>query len=310
MPLHAELAERGFAELARSIGLDCARTAAGVLEIAAWNQANAVRQVTVKRGLDVRDYVLVAFGGSGPLQAGRLVDVLGLKAALVPPEPGNVSAFGLLTVDIKNDYVVTLVQRDDALDLKRLNASFQELEAKAHRALTVEGFADSSMRFVRSADMRYFGQAWEVRVEVPPGELDRPLADQVVERFHAAHERVYGYSYRPDPGAPPQAGQAPQRVEWVNLRVSGIGPLQRPEIQPRSPRLPGAIDDRAGTGHRRVYFEAGDLDAPIYTRDRLQPGDCIEGPAIVEEFGSTTVIFPRQRASVDDFANLRIERLA
>src|SRR5437660_9065674 len=165
IPLDTSLADEGIGTLADSIGLDSARTAAGILELSAWSQANAVRQVTVRRGLDVRDYVLVAFGGSGPLQAGKLVDILGLRAALVPPDPGNVSAFGLLTVDIKNDYVVTAVQRDEALDLERVNGHYARLEDQARVALAAEGFAVAEMRLSRSADMRYFGQAWEVRVE-------------------------------------------------------------------------------------------------------------------------------------------------
>src|SRR5437773_2004802 len=171
------MAQHGVAALAESLGLDVHRTAAGVLEIAAWSQANAVRQVTVKRGLDVREYQLVAFGGSGPLQAGKLVGILGLRGALVPPDPGNVSAFGLLTVDIKNDYVTTAVQRDDALDLEPVHAMYVRLEEQARQALAAEGFAEPEMQIVRSADMRYFGQAWEVRVEVPAGTLDRTAAD-------------------------------------------------------------------------------------------------------------------------------------
>jgi N-methylhydantoinase A len=298
IPLDANLAERGIATLAGSLGLDVRRTAAGVLEIAAWNQANAVRQVTVKRGLDVRDYVLVAFGGSGPLQAGKLVDILGLRAALVPPDPGTVSAFGLLTVDVKNDFVLTAVQRDDALDLERLSASYERLEGRALQVLAKEGFGEPDMRLVRSADLRYFGQAWEVRVEVPAGPLDRAAADVVVARFHSAHERTYGYSY---------ANQPEQRVEWVNVRVAGIGPLQRPMLRPRPRSLTGG-PDRAHTGHREVYFDESIVDTPTYARERLQPGDCLDGPAIIEEFGSTTVVFPGQIARVDDYANLVITR--
>jgi N-methylhydantoinase A len=298
IPLDLELAKRGVAGLAESMGLDPSRAAAGVLEIAAWNQANAVRQVTVKRGLDVRDYVLVAFGGSGPMQAGRLLDILGLRAALIPPDPGNVSAFGLLTVDVKNDYVATAVQRDDALDLERLNATLARLEAQARTALANEGFPREVMALVRSADLRYFGQAWEVRVEVPDGVLDRAAADVAVARFHAAHQRTYGYSYAHHPE---------QRIEWVNLRVAGIGPLQRPVVRARPRELPG--DARRGrTGLRSVWFDNGAAETPIYGRERLQPGDCVEGPAIVEEFGSTTVVFPAQRARVDDFGNLILER--
>jgi N-methylhydantoinase A len=302
IPLDRELAEAGVRQLADALGLDATRTALGVLEIAAWNQANAVRQVTVKRGLDVRDYVLVAFGGSGPLQAGRLLDLLGLKAALIPPDPGNVSAFGLLTVDVKNDYVVTQVQRDDALDLGRLNAAFERLEERAADALRAEGFRPGrdAIQLVRSADLRYFGQAWEVRIEVPAGPLDRQAADVAIERFHAAHHRTYGYSYTDNPS---------QRIEWVNLRVSGIGPLSRPRVRQRARDRAGGVD-RAKTGTRQVYFDAAALDTSIYARAHLQPGDCLDGPAIVEEFGSTTVVLPAQRARMDEYGNLLLERSA
>jgi N-methylhydantoinase A len=299
IPLQTALAQDGIDALAGPLGLGRDRAAAGILEIAAWSQANAVRQVTVKRGLDVRDYVLVAFGGSGPLQAGRLVDVLGLEAALTPPNPGNVSAFGLLTVDLKNDYVATAVQRDDRLDFVRLNAIYADLERQARDALAREGFSPDRMTVLRSADLRYFGQASEVRVDVPPRQVDRAAADATVERFHAQHERTYGYSYR---GSHP-----PQPIEWVNLRVTGIGPIQRPPLQPAAASLAGGIE-RARTGQRSVYFDAGRVDTPIYARARLQPGDCLPGPAIVEEFGSTTVVFPSLEASVDRFANLLLRR--
>jgi N-methylhydantoinase A len=294
IPLERTQAQQGIAELAASIGLDVPRTAAGILEIAAWSQANAVRQVTVKRGLDIRDYVLVAFGGSGPLQAGKLVDILGLPAALVPPEPGNVSAFGLLTVDVKNDYVTTAVQRDDLLDLGVLNATYAGLEDNARTTLAAEGFSYPEMRVIRSADMRYFGQAWEVRVEVPDGSIDRSCADLVVERFHAAHQQRYGYSYAESPD---------QRIEWVNSRVTGIGPIRRPALQRRQRSLEGGTE-RARRRGRQVYFDHGFVDTPIFNRQHLQPGDCIDGPAIVEEFGSTTVVFPDLQARVDDYANL------
>jgi N-methylhydantoinase A len=300
LPLDVRQAESGVHGLAESLGMDLQRTALGILEIAAWNQANAVRQVTVRRGLDVREYVLVAFGGSGPLQAGRLVDLLGLKAALIPPDPGNVSAFGLLTVDVKNDYVLTQVQRDHALDLGRLNTAYIALEQQARAALQLEGFAPGAMQLVRSADLRYFGQAWEVRVDVPAGTLDRDSADEAVARFHAAHERTYGYSY---------ADQTGQQVEWVNLRVAGIGPLRRPIIHRRQRSSPGG-PERALRETREVVFDEGGMPTPVYERSRLQPGDCLNGPAIVEEFGSTTVVFPRQHARVDDFGNLLLERQA
>ncbi|MCA1648085.1 MAG: hydantoinase/oxoprolinase family protein, partial [Chloroflexi bacterium] len=252
----------------------------------------------VKRGLDVRDYVLVAFGGSGPLQAGKLLDILGLKAALVPPSPGNVSAFGLLTVDIKNDFVTTAVQKHDLLDLDRVNGDYERLESHARQTLAAEGFAADEMQITRSADMRYFGQAWEVRVDVPAGTLDRTAADLAVEHFHTAHQQTYSYAYRDNPD---------QRVEWVNFRVIGVGPIGGPVIQPQ-PHDQAAGIARARVASRPVYFDAGLVETPIYDRGRLQPGDCVVGPAIVEEFGSTTVVFPGLAARVDAYGNLVLER--
>jgi N-methylhydantoinase A len=294
IPLDPHLAFAGFEQLGESLGLSPERAALGVLEIAAWSQANAVRQVTVKRGLDVRDYQLVAFGGSGPLQAGKLLDILGLRGAMIPPDPGNISAFGLLTVDVKNDYVATSVQRDDLLDVERARTVFARLESQAREALAAEKFSPTVIALQRWADLRYFGQAWEVRVEVPAGSFDRAAADEVVRRFHAAHARTYGYSY---------ADSADQRIEWVNLRVVGIGPIRRPKVTPRQRDLRGGVE-RALVGTRQVGFDDGLISATIYTRARLQPGDRLLGPSIVEEFGSTTVVFPGLEARVDDFGNL------
>jgi N-methylhydantoinase A len=299
IPLQPDLATRGLRRIATSLGLELDKAAAGILEIAAWSQANAVRQVTVKRGLDVRDYVLVPFGGSGPLQAGRLVDLLGLSAALIPPAPGNVSAFGLLTVDLKNDYVTTAVQRDEALDLERLNTIFASLEEQACNALLREGYQDGQMVISRAADLRYFGQASEVRVDVPNGTLDRMATDLAVQRFHDAHERTYGYSYR--------GSQIAHTVEWVNLRVTGVGPIQRPPLQAAARPFTDSVA-RARTSCRQVYFDQTRLDTRIFARQRMQPGDCITGPAIVEEFGSTTVVNPGLEARVDQFGNLLLRK--
>src|SRR6185503_10524109 len=243
VPLALDLARKGIEALAGELGLTAERTAEGVLEIAAWNQANAVEQMSVKRGLDPRDYTLVAFGGSGPLQAGRLVELLGLRAALIPASPGTVSAFGLLTVDLKNDYVQTAVERHARLDLGLVNGHLARLEAQAVDALAREGVPESARRLLRLADLRYFGQAWEVTVELPPGTIDAARAEETVERFHAAHEKRYGYSYRAEG---PGTGGARQGVEWVNLRVVGIGMTGRPT--PRPMAAGDAHAERARTG--------------------------------------------------------------
>src|SRR5262249_5673388 len=193
-----------------------------------------------------RDYTLVAFGGSGPLLAGQLVDLLGLRAALIPASPGTVSAFGLLTVDLKSDLVQTAVQRHDRLDHALVTAHLARLESRARDALAREGVPEPARRIVRLADLRYFGQAWEVTVELPPGAVDPAWAADVVERFHAAHEKRYGYSYR-------EAGPRERRpaVEGGDPRGGGPG-LTEPPAPP--PPLPGD-----GRGARAVAGDGGRL---------------------------------------------------
>jgi N-methylhydantoinase A len=299
IPLDVEAAKNGIEQLASKLGLSPEACATGILEISAWNQANALRQVTVKRGLDVRDFTLTTFGGSGSLLLCRLVDVLGLPTVLVPPNPGNVSAFGLLTVDVKNDYVQTHVSLADNLDPAALTAAFDTLTAQAATALTKEGFTEEQHSFVRTADLRYFGQAFEVRVPVPEGPVDQCVLDQVAARFHAEHTALYGYDF---------AGDPTQQVEWVNLRVSGIGPIQRPEIT-RVPLGDGAPVEPKG--RRPVCFDPaeGYVDTPVLWRPDLAPGTTVTGPAIIEEFGSTVPLHPGFVARIDEFLNIIVTRV-
>ncbi len=298
IPLDVDAARAGVEDLAKRLGLSPEACASGVLEISAWNQANALRQVTVKRGLDVRDFTLTTFGGSGSLLLCRLMDVLGLHTVLVPPNPGNVSAFGLLTVDVKNDYVRTQVALAEALSPADVGGTYDELTDQARRALVQEGFADDEHQFVRTADLRYFGQAYEVRVGVPDGVVDGDVLSGVADRFHAEHRALYGYDFAHDPS---------QQVEWVNLRVTGIGPIQRPEIQ----RHPLAESPSATpTGHREVCFDPaeGYAETPVLWRPDLAPGTVLTGPAVVEEFGSTVPLHPGFTARVDEYLNLIVTR--
>ncbi|GGO74976.1 hydantoinase/oxoprolinase family protein [Nonomuraea cavernae] len=290
IPLDAGAARTGIEALADKLGLGAERTATGILEISAFNQSNAIRQLTVKRGLDVRDFPLVTFGGSGPLLACRLIDILGLPAVVVPPDPGNVSAFGLLTVDVKNDYVRTHVTRD--LSLATAARIYGELEGEAAEALDREGFDDPV--YARSADLRYYGQAYEVRVPAPPGPLDDDWRERVLQHFHDAHEKLYGYAYRDDPR---------HQVEWVNLRVSGIGPITRPAIRRRTRQGVEA----AAAVRRQVHFEEP-CDTAIHQRAALDPGTVIEGPAVIEEYGSTIPIHPGFTATVDAYGNVEVRR--
>ena len=295
IPLDSDAARQTIESLAAKLGRSVQECAIGILEISAWNQANALRQVSVKRGLDVRDFTLVTFGGSGSLLACRLVDILGLAGVLVPPNPGNVSAFGLLTVDVRNDYVRTHVVRQDRLDPARLSAVYAELHVDADSALQREGFSAGERRFVRTADMRYYGQAFEVRVNVGDGVPGPAVIEQVADAFHAEHRRLYGYDFADDPR---------QQVEWVNVRVTGIGPIRSPDVVSIGA---GSGAGGARTGSRRAYFDYW-ADVPTYDRSMLGAGDTIEGPAVIEEFGSTVPLHPGFRAEVDRYGNLRIVR--
>jgi len=303
IPLDAGAARAGIEDLAGRLGLGADECAAGVLEISAWNQANALRQISVKRGLDVRDFMLATFGGSGSLLACRLVDILDLAGVVVPPNPGNVSAFGLLTVDVKNDYVQTAVCRHDTLEHALVEKTLSELTGRAAAALDTEGFPRADHRYVATADLRYFGQAFEVRVGVPEGAIDSDLADAVALSFHDAHRALYGYDFRDD---------ARQQVEWVNLRVTGIGPITRPEltlIATAEDSAQGSAE-RARTGTRGVCFEPaeGRVDAGIYWRPDLRAGDELSGPVIVEEFGATVPVHPGFTVRVDAYGNLVITK--
>jgi N-methylhydantoinase A len=231
--------------------------------------------------LDVRDFVLTTFGGSGSLLLCRLMDILDLPAVVVPRDPGNLSAFGLLTVDVKNDYVQTYVGQHSIVDV------YDELQRKAAAALRAEGFPDERHAYLRSADLRYYGQAFEVRV---------PLGvspDATVAAFHDAHERLYGYCFRDRPE---------QRVEWVNLRVTGVGPIRRPDLRAAPAVAP------VPPGLRQVSFVEEYQDTPVHRRADLSPGDVIAGPAVIEEYGSTVPLHPRFAATVDRLGNLVVTR--
>jgi N-methylhydantoinase A len=302
VPLDLTAARAGLARLAGRLSLNEQDSATGILDVSAFTQANAVRQITVKRGLDVRDFTLVTFGGSGSLLLCPLIGILGIGDVLVPPNPGNVSAFGLLTVDVRIDQVRTAVRRHDALDVAAVQAIFADLEAQAREGLASQGFEPAAQRLIRTADLRYFGQAFEVRVPVPgePGSslpFGAAQADAVASAFHDAHRALYGYDFRDD---------ARQHVEWVNLRVTGVGPIARPDL----PRLrPGdGSPARARNGSRPVCFGRGEdfVSASIYSRSALAAGDVIAGPAVIEEYGATVPLHPGFTAVVDEHGNLRI----
>jgi N-methylhydantoinase A len=292
--LDTAAAEAGIKRLAEPLGLDLPEAAAGVLEIAAWNQSHGIRQVTVQKGHDPGDYCLVAFGGSGGLLAGQVADALGIRTVLVPQAPGNVSAFGLQVSDVRRDYVRTLVRRETEADGAEIEAVWAELEAAGREDLAREGVVPAAMELVRSADARYVGEASECRVRLPGGLAGDAALGHAWTAFHDEHERIFGFGYRGE-----------QDVELVNLRVQAIGMVHRPSLREEAPRNGGGpVQPRE---RRSVYF-GGWVDTPIYDRAALAVEARLSGPAIVEEFGSTTVVFPGWTARVDAYRNLVMDK--
>jgi len=264
--------------------MSAAQLAEGIIEIANWDQANAIRQMTIQRGIDPRGFALLSFGGSGPAQSPAVMALIGMKACLVPPNPGNLSAFGLLAVDWRTDQLVTKVMHEDAADLPAIAAIYDGLENEAVTTLERDGIARARIRIVREADVRYAGQSMEVRVAAPTGKVDAAFIGSLVAAFHAIHLKTFGYNY---------AGQ--QKVEFVNFCVSGFGVIDRPRI----PRLDKGTGAKPTSVMRPVYFDGGLRDTPVFQRASLPAGFTLTGPAVVEEFGSTTVVYPDQRLEVD-----------
>jgi N-methylhydantoinase A len=285
--LDAARSRVGLAALAKRLtgAMTAEALAEGVIEIANWNQANAIRQMTIQRGIDPRRFALLAFGGAGPAQSPAVMDLLGMRACIVPPNPGNLSAFGLLAVDWRTDHIITRVMHEDTISLAAIATLYANLEKDAIDTLERNGIDVARMRLVREADIRYGGQSMEVRVAAPPGAVDKSFLDELIAGFHAAHLRTFGYNY---------SGE--QKVELVNFCVSGFGLIERPKM-PQLERQAAAGPARKSM--RRVYFDSAWRDTPIYDRASLGPRHRLPGPAVVEEFGSTTVIFPQQELAVD-----------
>jgi N-methylhydantoinase A len=288
-------AREGMVELGRKLGskMTAEEIAAGIIEIANWNQANRIRQMTIQRGIDPRDFALLSFGGAGPVQSGAVMELVGMKACIVPPSPGNLAAFGLLAVDWRNDRMITRVMPEEKIDLGVLAELYGALEADAVAQLERDGIPRGRIRLMREADIRYVGQSMEVRVGAPDGPIDAAFVTTLIDAFHAAHRRTFGYDYRSE-----------QKTEIVNLRVSGFGLIDRPSL----PKLARGMGKPQPKGLRPVYFGTAMRETEIYDRATLLSGACVEGPAVVEEFGSTTVVFPGQTLTVDDHGIMVIRR--
>lgn len=288
MEVSRELAEQAVARVGDRLGLTVEQAALGIIRLANANMVNAIKLVSVRRGHDPRDFDLVAMGGGGSMHAGALAAELRIPHVIVPRATSVFSAWGMLMTDLRADWVRTKVADAAAIREEELNHLFGELEARAAEYFHGEGLNGNGVVLTRSADMRYQGQEHTVTVHLPAAAGSDRSA--VLEAFHAAHEQLY--TFRLDTG-----------VEIVNLRLTGLGVLHKPEL--RKLETTDADASAALKGRRRVHFDSeGAQEALIYQRERLGAAVEVPGPAIIEETGSTTVIAPSQRVVVDDFGNL------
>jgi N-methylhydantoinase A len=277
--------------VARPLGLSVVEAAHGILQIADAAMVSALRLISIKRGYDPRDFVLVAFGGAGPVHSGRLAIELGIPRTVVPLSPGIFSAMGLLVTDLRHDFSRTVLLNVEGLDAEGLERTFADLQAAGRSVFEQEGMATADTAFIRYAEMRYVGQSYELTIPLPPGQLTAETLRQLVEEFHKDHERTYGFSVLTEP------------TEIVNVRLSAVGRITRPKL-----RTVAQDGDAAAAlkETRPVYFEesGGYVDCPVYDRYLLGEGATVVGPAVVEEPDSTTIVHPGYRVAVDGFGNL------
>ena len=293
-PARARAAVESLAmRMARPLAVEA--LAEGIVTIAVARMTSAIREISIQRGHDPRDFTLIAFGGAGPMHALAMADEIGIPRVLVPRHPGNFSALGLLAADIKHDDVRTRVGplRER---LPALLAAFAEMEAGARGQLEREGFGPEAQRLLRSLDLRYRGQAFELNLTLGDARPDAalPPLDRIESDFHRQHREVYGH-------ANPEA-----TVELVNARLTAYGLVPKPAAERHA--ASGAALDPALVERRPVWFGGRAHDCPVWDRERLSDGAAIRGPAIVEEFGATIVVPPRWRGTLDEHGNLRFER--
>jgi N-methylhydantoinase A len=274
--------------VADPLGLPVEAAAKAILQVANANMADAVRLISIRRGYDPREFALVVFGGAGPLHGVALAKELAIPTVLVPPNPGITSALGCLLVDVRHDLSNMFVSRSDLTDSTALEAEFARLEEEARERLRMEGVPDEQAHLQRFLDMRYVGQWRSLTVAV-----GSPVAiDDAVAEFHSEHEREHNY----------RRDGAPVEIYRVNVRAVGVTP--KAELRRY---------DRNGTGlrpvaTRMVLFDELDepVRTPVYAREGLTAGTVVDGPAVIDQLDSTTLVPPGVQAEIDEWLNIRI----
>lgn len=284
-------------QIAAPLGVDVVRAAAGIVEIVNVTMSEAIKAISTERGFDIRDFTLLPFGGAGPLHACQIALELGVPRLLIPPAPGATSALGLLMADIKHDYLRSRLSDIAATDPRDVTELFSDLSNAAVEQLTEEGFDRAAITLRYFLDMRYEGQGYENPVLVDRMPVDQADLARYRSRFDDIHLLCYGHA------APGQA------VEIVTYRVEGIGVVSRVDLAQLAAASGPAADAQVGT--RAAHFPSlGQVaDVPVYDRAQLRAGHTFDGPALVDQYDSTTVICPGQAVTVDRIGNLLVEAL-
>jgi N-methylhydantoinase A len=276
--------------VAEPLGLDIEEAARGILAVVDNNMVGAIRVVSIERGHDPRDFVLLPFGGAGPLHSSSLAKLLGVRTILVPPAPGVLSALGLMVSDLRADYARTCLQRPPHFNYGDMEAVFCELEERANDWFVREGLQLRSRQLQRSASLRYQGQGFELSVPWS-GTVDADSTAQCISQFHALHRKLYTFAQEDAP------------VEVITLGVTAVGTLSQPEL----PRLEksGPLKD-ALIGVQPVFFQEGAFECPVYDRSKLGAGAQFDGPVIMTQLDATTIVGAGEHVRIDDVGSMVI----
>ncbi|WHH58103.1 hydantoinase/oxoprolinase family protein [Petroclostridium sp. X23] len=298
LKINAKLSQKAIKnKIADPMHMTVEQAAQGIISVVNSNMARAVRVITVEKGYNPSDYVLVAYGGAGPLHAAHLAQEIGINTVLIPPSPGTLCAFGLLTADIKKSYVRTSLLGYDEATPELINGILGTLMEQGNEWLVSEKVELENRKFHNIAEMRYVGQNYELQVEIPATGVTEADIAEMKEDFFKAHELNYGY-YNP---------KAP--IQIVNFRSEAIGIVSKPKFA----ELDFIMDDvsKAVINTREVYFqESGKVVCPVYDRSKLGIIKRVDGPCIVEQMDSTTVIPPNTWFEVDTYGNIIINAFA
>jgi N-methylhydantoinase A len=283
-------------EVCQKTHLDLERAAIGILKIVNSQMSKILRIVSIERGLDPRKFALVCFGGAGPMHACALAEELSMSKVIVPLSPGLFSAQGLLTPNISSEHVQSVMKRANKTDAK-LENTFESLEAKAEQTIRSQGVKAENIKFERQLDMRYLGQSYELVISASKSSRGIDL-NETVENFHKKHKAIYGYRRDGEP------------VEIVNARVKAVGLIKKKtsekkkKLEEPNPTTEAVLPSRNVLYEKRMQYKP----TKIYLRDKLRSGNIFIGPAIVEQYDATTVVYPDWRCKVDSFGNLVLTR--